>query len=84
MLQDPDGSYIARWVPELARLPKKWVHSPWAAPAEVLEAAGVVLGDTYPLRLTTRDLKVRAPPSAAMLLPRRPQIVSLSVCWFNK
>lgn len=60
LLQDPDGSYIVRWVPELARLPKKWVHSPWAAPAEVLEAAGVVLGGTYPLCLTTRDLKVRA------------------------
>ena len=61
-----------RWVPELARLPKKWVHSPWAAPAEVLEAAGVVLGGTYPLRLTTRDLKVRAPLSAATLLPTSP------------
>lgn len=60
LLQDPDGAYVARWVPELARLPRKWMHAPWAAPAETLAAAGVVLGDTYPHRLTSRDLKARA------------------------
>ncbi|HVJ62267.1 MAG TPA: FAD-binding domain-containing protein, partial [Tahibacter sp.] len=26
---DPDGSYVRRWVPELARLPAKIVHQPW-------------------------------------------------------
>ncbi|ADB34876.1 Deoxyribodipyrimidine photo-lyase [Kribbella flavida DSM 17836] len=31
---DPDGSYVRRWVPELADLPGKSVHEPWklAAP----------------------------------------------------
>jgi hypothetical protein len=28
-------------VPELARLPTKFMHEPWKAPAEVLEAAQV-------------------------------------------
>ncbi|KAK9843470.1 hypothetical protein WJX81_004296 [Elliptochloris bilobata] len=55
--QDPDGAYVARWVPELAQLPRKWIHSPWAAPAETLAAAGVELGGTYPHRLTKADLK---------------------------
>ena len=29
---DPDGAYVRRWVPELASLPDKWLHKPWAAP----------------------------------------------------
>jgi len=46
---DPDGGYVRRWVPELARLPGKWIHSPWEAPAAVLAATGTELGRTYPL-----------------------------------
>jgi deoxyribodipyrimidine photo-lyase len=26
---DPDGEYIARWVPELRNLPVKFRHKPW-------------------------------------------------------
>ena len=44
-MQDPNGAYIARWVPELAALPKKWLHQPWLAPADVLAHAGVKIGD---------------------------------------
>jgi deoxyribodipyrimidine photo-lyase len=45
---DPDGDYVRRWVPELARVPARYLHRPWEAPEEVLRAAGVVLGRTYP------------------------------------
>lgn len=45
---DPDGHYVHRWVPELAKLPNKYVHAPWEAPAEVLERADVKLGVNYP------------------------------------
>jgi len=30
---DPDGAYVRRWVPELAKVPDRWVHRPWDAPA---------------------------------------------------
>ena len=46
---DPEGVYVRRFVPELARLEAKWIHRPWEAPKGVLEAAGVRLGETYPL-----------------------------------
>jgi deoxyribodipyrimidine photo-lyase len=45
---DPDGDYVRRWVPELAKLEGADIHTPWEAPPLALEAAGVVLGDTYP------------------------------------
>ena len=53
---DPDGTYVRRWVPELAALPDKWVHRPAEAPAEVLAAVDVGIGDTYPAPIV--DLKV--------------------------
>lgn len=45
---DPEGGYVRRWVPELARVPAKFVHRPWEAPPDVLARAGVTLGRTYP------------------------------------
>jgi deoxyribodipyrimidine photo-lyase len=52
---DPKGIYLRRWLPELAALPDKWIHQPWAAPAAILEKAGVCLGEQYPYPVV--DLK---------------------------
>ena len=45
---DPNGDYVRHYVPEIAELPIKFLHCPWEAPAEVLDASGVELGNDYP------------------------------------
>ncbi|MEQ1955121.1 deoxyribodipyrimidine photo-lyase [Mesorhizobium sp. CN2-181] len=45
---DPVGDYVRRYVPELAGLPKRYLHRPWEAPDAVLEESGIKLGETYP------------------------------------
>lgn len=45
---DQNADYVRRYVPELARLPNGHIHAPWLAPPEILAAAGVVIGTTYP------------------------------------
>lgn len=45
---DPNGAYVRRWVPELAKLRNDAIHAPWlAAPLDLAEA-GVTLGKEYP------------------------------------
>ena len=48
---DPKGAYVREWVPELAKLPDDVIHQPWMAQKAQLSAAGVTLGQTYPLPL---------------------------------
>jgi len=45
---DPQGDYVRKWCPELAKLPDEWLHHTWQAPADVLASAGVCLGRDYP------------------------------------
>ncbi len=45
---DPHGNYVRRWVPELAKMPAKYIHCPWETPNRVLDEADVRLGDSYP------------------------------------
>lgn len=57
---DPDGSYVRRWLPELAHLPDRYIHKPWLAPAAVLREAGLRLGQDYPQPLVDHDIARKA------------------------
>ena len=43
---DPDGEYVRRWVPELAKVPPRFVHRPWEAP---------LLAGDYPERVVVHE-----------------------------
>lgn len=45
---DPAGDYVRQFVPELANVPQKYIHSPWLMPTEVQQQAGCVIGKHYP------------------------------------
>ena len=45
---DPEGKFIRRYVPALAKLSNKAIHAPWLAKPLELEEAGLVLGRDYP------------------------------------
>ena len=53
---DPQGDYVRRWCPELAKLPNQWLHQPAVAPSEILRSAGVALGRNYPVPIVDHAL----------------------------
>lgn len=48
---DSEGLYLRKWIPELAKLPNKYIHNPGKAPDHILAKAGVKIGQTYPSQM---------------------------------
>ncbi len=46
--QDPEGLFIRRWVPELARVPLPYLAEPWKMDISVQRMAGCLIGVDYP------------------------------------
>jgi deoxyribodipyrimidine photo-lyase len=45
---DPDGKFIRRYLPELDKVPVKYIHAPWTMPALEQRMAGCTIGSDYP------------------------------------
>jgi deoxyribodipyrimidine photo-lyase len=57
---DPDGSFVRRWVPELARVPLGHLHQPWRMDRAAQVAAGCRVGCDYPAPIVDPVAAARA------------------------
>ena len=46
---------MRQWCPELAHVPREYLHEPWRAPKATMEQAGVCLGVDYPTPIVTLE-----------------------------
>ncbi len=52
---DPDGKFIRRYLPELAKVPLKRLHAPWTMSPEEQQASGCLIGRDYPAPVVDHD-----------------------------
>ena len=45
---DREGSYVKRWVPELNKVPSKFIHKPWEMEFKYQQAINTLIGKDYP------------------------------------
>lgn len=45
---DPGGSFIRKYVPELRNIPDRYIAEPWKMPEETQQKCGTVIGEDYP------------------------------------
>jgi deoxyribodipyrimidine photo-lyase len=58
---DPDGTYVRRYVPELAKVPDEHLAEPWTMPDDVQRTVGCAIGEDYPAPIVDpRDARERA------------------------
>ena len=57
--QDPDGTFIRRWVPEVRRVPDAFIHEPWKMPDALQVSVGCRIGDDYPARIVDHEEAAR-------------------------
>jgi len=53
---DPEGAFIRRYLPQLAKLHNKHIHAPWLQGTMELTLADITLGDTYPHPIVQHDV----------------------------
>lgn len=53
---DPHGSFIRKWVPELAKVPDAYIHDPARMPSDLQESIGCRIGHDYPAPVVDRTM----------------------------
>ena len=56
---DKDGLYVKKWVPELSKVPNKFIHKPWEMEMKYQQAIKTIIGKDYPTPIVIHE-KARA------------------------
>lgn len=70
--QDPEGIFIRRWVPELARVPLPYLAEPWKMDASVQHMAACTIGHDYPAPVVDDKVATQAAKDRLYALRQRP------------
>jgi deoxyribodipyrimidine photo-lyase len=46
---DPGGEFIRTYLPELVKVPDKFIHAPWTLPSREQASCGITIGTDYPV-----------------------------------
>ena len=57
--QDPEGLFIRRWVPELARVPLPYLAEPWKMDTSVQRMVGCLIGEDYPAPIVNEKIALK-------------------------
>ena len=53
---DKEGEYVKKWVPELKKVPQKFIHKPWEMEKKYQEAINTVIGKDYPKPIVIHEV----------------------------
>ncbi len=52
---DKEGKYVRKWVPELNRVPQKFIHKPWEMEIKDQEVINTIIGKNYPKPIVVHE-----------------------------
>jgi len=67
---DKEGKYVKRWVPELEKVPSKFIHKPWEMEPKYQEAIKTIIGKDYPKPIVIHELARKSALSAFQTLKK--------------
>ena len=53
---DKEGLYVKKWVPELNKVPNKFIHKPWEMEHKYQEAIKTIIGKDYPKPIVIHEI----------------------------
>lgn len=54
---DPEGEFIKHYLPQLADIPKKWLHEPARMPLNIQETSHCIIGQDYPVPIVDHKIQ---------------------------
>ena len=52
---DPGGKFIRKYLPELCKVPDRFIHAPWTMDPRDQQACGMRVGRDYPAPIVDHD-----------------------------